>query len=1033
MYLHMGKSRKQPVTLLPVLLVFCACAFALDPSLDISQYAHTSWKVRDGFTKGENWSIAQTPDGYLWLGTEFGLYRFDGVRAVSWQPPTGKLLPSDTIGHLLAARDGTLWIGTLRGLASWKDGMLTTYPELSGEQVWSVLEDREGTIWAGSIVAQPPSGKLCAIRSRDVQCFGGDGSLAYGVIALYEDSKGTLWASGFTGFWRWKPGPPKFFSMPGNVNGIRAFAEDEQGALLFGTQTGIKRLVGERAEPYAIEGSPQQSQIEALLRDRDGGLWVGTSERGLIHVHRGKADTFTESDGLSGGSVNGLFEDREGNIWAIAIGGLDRFRGYNVPTISLKQGLSNSRTGAVLAANDGAVWVSTLSGLNRWKNGQISVFGRQTGMRKPDGKLNGQNPGSLFQDSSGRIWVSTNREFGYLKNDRFIPIPGYPGGWVHSIVEAPAGHLWVSVQWAGLFHIYQEKIVQQISWGDLGHKDDAKLAVDPSQHGLWLGFFQGGVAYLADGRIQKSYSAADGLGQGRVNQLRFGPRGALWAATEGGLSRIKDGHISTLTSKNGLPCDAIHWTMPDDDNSVWLLTACGLVRIARSELDGWAADPARRVKIAVFDISDGVESHSYASSYVSQVTKSPDGRIWFVPRDGVSVIDPHHLAFNKLAPPVHIEKIVADDKTYDEPGNGVRLATGVRYLTIDYTALSLVAPEKVHFRYKLEGQDKDWREVVNDREVQYSNLAPKRYRFRVLASNNSGVWNEEGAAVEFVIPPAWYQTNWFRAACVAAFLAMMWGVYELRVRQLAAEFNVRLEERVAERTRIARDLHDTLLQSFQGLLPLFQVGIKKLPEGAVDSRKTLQLALDRASEAIGEGRDAIKGLRMSTTEKNDLAMAIRTIGEEFAAGEDGQNSISFQLLVEGTPRELHPILRDEIYRLATEALRNSFRHADAKNVEVEIRYDEKYFRLRVRDDGKGIPSDVLSRDGREGHYGLPGMRERAKLVGGKLTIWTELDSGTEIELVIPGARAYVKSARPFWYFGKRSATETDEKESIERE
>jgi signal transduction histidine kinase len=342
-------------------------------------------------------------------------------------------------------------------------------------------------------------------------------------------------------------------------------------------------------------------------------------------------------------------------------------------------------------------------------------------------------------------------------------------------------------------------------------------------------------------------------------------------------------------------------------------------------------------------------------------------------------------------------------------------------------------PEKVHFRYKLEGQEKDWREVVNDREVQYTNLPPKHYKFRVIACNNSGVWNEEGAALDFVIPPAWYQTNWFRAACVAAFLALLWAAYQLRVRQLAYQFNMRLDERVAERTRVARDLHDTLLQSFQALLPLFQVGIKKLPEGAVDSRKTLQLALDRASDAIGEGRDAIKGLRMSTTEKNDLAMAIRTIGEEFAAGENGQNSISFQLLVEGTPLNLHPILRDEVYRLATEALRNSFRHADAKNVEVEIRYDEKYFRLRVRDDGKGIPSDVLSRDGREGHYGLPGMRERAKLVGGKLTIWTELDSGTEIELVIPGARAYVKSARPFWYFGKRSATETDEKESIERE
>jgi signal transduction histidine kinase len=242
-----------------------------------------------------------------------------------------------------------------------------------------------------------------------------------------------------------------------------------------------------------------------------------------------------------------------------------------------------------------------------------------------------------------------------------------------------------------------------------------------------------------------------------------------------------------------------------------------------------------------------------------------------------------------------------------------------------------------------------------------------------------------------------------------------------------------LEEGVSERTRIARDLHDTLLQSFQALLPLFQAALYKLPEGAVDARRTLELAVDRASDAIGEGRDAIKGLRISTTEKNDLAMAIRTIGEELAAAENTQTSVLLDMLVEGTPRNLHPILRDEIYRLATEALRNAFRHAAAKKVEVEIRYDERYFRLRVRDDGKGIPPNVLSGDGREGHYGLPGMRERAKLVGGTLTIWTELGSGTEIELIMPGARAYVKAIRPFWYFGKRSATETDEKETIERE
>jgi signal transduction histidine kinase len=260
----------------------------------------------------------------------------------------------------------------------------------------------------------------------------------------------------------------------------------------------------------------------------------------------------------------------------------------------------------------------------------------------------------------------------------------------------------------------------------------------------------------------------------------------------------------------------------------------------------------------------------------------------------------------------------------------------------------------------------------------------------------------------------------------------VWAAYQLRVRQLAHRFNMRLEERVAERTRVARDLHDTLLQSFQALLPRLQAGINMFTARPADALRTLEQAADYASQAIAEGRDAVQGLRMSTVEKNDLAIAIRTIGEELASAASNQPSPKFKVVVEGTSRNLHPILRDEVYRLATEALRNAFRHAAAQNIEVEIRYDEKYFRLRVRDDGKGIPSDVLSGDGREGHYGLPGMRERAQLVGGKLAIWTELDGGTEIELSISGARAYVKAMRPFWYFGKRSAMETDEKEPLKR-
>jgi signal transduction histidine kinase len=265
------------------------------------------------------------------------------------------------------------------------------------------------------------------------------------------------------------------------------------------------------------------------------------------------------------------------------------------------------------------------------------------------------------------------------------------------------------------------------------------------------------------------------------------------------------------------------------------------------------------------------------------------------------------------------------------------------------------------------------------------------------------------------------------------FLALLAVAYQWRIWQLQHQFEMTLEARVGERTRIARDLHDTLLQSFQGVLPLLQASINLFTSRPAEALRTLEKATDYASHAITEGRDAITGLRMSTIEKNDLALAIETIGEEIAAAQP--NAAKLQVVVEGTSRELHPILRDEVYRLATEALRNAFHHAAAKNVEVEIRYDAKYFRLRVRDDGKGINPEILEREGREGHFGLHGMRERAKLVGGKLTIWTVLDNGTEIELIIPGTKAYLKTARPFWYFGKRGATEAgeDEKETIERE
>jgi signal transduction histidine kinase len=326
----------------------------------------------------------------------------------------------------------------------------------------------------------------------------------------------------------------------------------------------------------------------------------------------------------------------------------------------------------------------------------------------------------------------------------------------------------------------------------------------------------------------------------------------------------------------------------------------------------------------------------------------------------------------------------------------------------------------VFFRYRLDGVDNDWQNVGARREAYYTKLRPGQYKFHVIASNNDGVWNEAGASLDFAIAPTYYQTTWFRATCVAAFLVFLWGLYRLRLYQLAQRFNIRLEERVNERTRIARELHDTLLQSFHGLLFRFQAVSDLLPERPVEAKQIVESVVEQAAEAITEGRDAVQDLRSSTAVTHDLAAAITVLGQELAASESSNHCAAFRIEVEGTPRDLHPILRDEVYRIAGEALRNAFNHAQARQIEVEIRYDERQLQLLVRDDGTGLDPAVLSEEGRPGHWGLHGMRERAKLVGGRLDVWSRLDSGTELELSIPASRGYAISRAPrlSWLFGR---------------
>jgi len=794
MYSYVRDPYKKPLALIAfaILLASCSSAFALDPSLDVNQYAHTAWKVRDGFARGLIGSVAQTQDGYLWLGTEFGLLRFDGVRAVSWQPPGNQHLPPGTVRSLLVSRDGTLWIGA-KGLASWSNGKLTEYPQLVDQFVFALLEDHEGTVWVGT--AGSPVGQLCAIQSGNIHCSGSDGIFGRFVNALYEDSDHSFWVAVKDGLWKWRPGPPKFYSLPGEPDGIQAVVEDADGAHLVGWKGGIYRFVDGKTQPYPLPAFTRKFAARKILRDRDGDLWVGTFQDGLLHVHQGRTDVFAQPNGLSGDTVYDVREDREGDIWIATMNGLDRFHDLSATTFTAKQGLSNDLVGSLLADKDGQLWFATYGGLNRWKHGRIVI--PPTGSARLDGKLNGSAPNSLFQDSRGRIWVSTPAAFGYLENDRFVPFPALPGGAVLSMAQDVAGNLWVANERSGLFRLSPGNGVRQIPWPQLGHNDHASvLAADRKQGGLWIGFFLGGIAYFADGQVRASFTAADGLGAGRVSDFKLDDDGILWISTEGGLSRLKNGRVATLTSKNGLPCDTVHWAVEDDDHSYWLYMACGLIRIVRSEMTTWAAaadkDQDRNVDVRFtpFDISDGVKSLSSPGHFHPQVAKTPDGKIWFLPWDGVSVIDPHRLAFNKIPPPVHVEQITADGKTYDL-SHGLRLPPLARDLQIDYTALSFVAPEKVLFRYKLEGFDQDWQQAGNRRQAFYTNLPPRNYHFRVIACNNSGVWNEAGTFLDFSVASAYYQTLWFKSLCVLVFLAFLWSLYQLRHRQLQQQFNIR--------------------------------------------------------------------------------------------------------------------------------------------------------------------------------------------------------------------------------------------------
>jgi signal transduction histidine kinase/ligand-binding sensor domain-containing protein len=1026
--LNVARGAAAPVIALAVVLTaaWIPRAYALNPALDIAQYAHTAWRLNDGFAPSGIGAIAQTSDGYLWLGTDLGIMRFDGVRSVPWQPPDGEPLPDNWIRTLLGTRDGALWIGTLRGLVSFKDGQRTSYPELAALAINDLREDRDGTVWVAA-QAVPVGGTICTIRGGEVRCEGQEREFGAWVGSLHEDDEGRLWASSSNGLWRWLPAPAQLFSPPIPVaDSFQNLIAGDNGALLMASRAGVTRFADGRFEANVVDGDGETFTAVRLLRDRSGVLWVGTRADGLVHVREGRTDTFRAADGLSGDYIMRIFEDREGTIWVGTIDGLDRFRELAVSTVRAKQGLSSPVVGSVLATEDGSVWITSIAGLNRWREGRVTVYGDPSQPAAPvpasEPLATGApgNGGSLFQDSRGRVWVGALDGIGYIEGDRFVHAQGITGGIVDAFAEDRFGDLWVAHRSQGLVRLRGDEAIEQFSWADLSRQaglereDTAfRLTAEPQGDGLWLGFrFAGVVARLAGGEV-RAYSTADGLGRGQVRQLRVAEDGAVWAATEGGLSRIEAGRIATLRSGNGLPCDTVDSVIEDDADSSWFYMACGLVRIARTELAAWV-DAAKRdeadrlsIRTTVLSHSDGIRSNANVGSWSPHLAKTPDGRLWLSTESGVSVLDPSNLPRNAVPPPVRIEQIVADRKPYDAPpgSQSVPLPPLVRDLQIDYTALSLIAPEKMQFRYRLEGQDEDWQEAGTRRQAFYTDLSPGDYRFRVIASNNDGVWNEEGASVAFTIAPAFYQTAWFALLCIAIAAGMLWILYVVRVRQVEARMALRLEERVTERERIARDLHDTFLQSVHGLILKFQAVMTRIPESE-PSRSMLEQALERADQVLAEGRDRVYELR-GEADAPELPQALAAVGADLTPIVPTE----FRVTVEGDPQALHPVVREEAYRIGAEALRNAFRHAEARHIDLEIEYSRQGLSLRIVDDGRGFDVTALSEGAPGKHFGLTGLRERARKMRSQLEVSSRLGSGTEVLLRVPAVVAFAVDRR----------------------
>jgi len=1004
-------------------LVLCGQARSLEADLTLRQLNHKAWTIADG-APTSILAITQTTDGTLWLAGPSGLTRFDGIGFVRYEGPADQPFESNNIKTVAASADGGLWIGfTFGGISFLKNGAVVHYGEHEGlpiGSVMSIVTDVNGVTYAattqGLYRLEHSRWKIVVMDANDPKPR---------LFAAAVDHAGILWAVTDAAVYARAVGATNFREIvKRNKNNFQV----RPGTAIAGGPDGNMwvinvNAVGELTRLDADGVSPQKGLREFdfhetitneghIFFDREGNLWfgglgvrrlaAGTLTGDLTNAAQRMA-SFTVADGLTG-IVNSLFEDREGNIWAGTEAGLDRFSQSNV----IRWVGPNLPSPAIVAGESGTVWAADVD-----DNGNSSVreIRNDTIVKEYAAPL-----GTAYRSPDGSLWFGGRNGIARFEEGRFITTALPEREEVQAMAQDRTGAMWVSVVRKGVFRLADGQWSLNGNLPALPHLPAIVETADASGR-LWFGYTGNQIARV-DGPNVKLFGTADGLNVGNVTAIA-GRSQHLWIGGDHGLARFDGTRFVPVMSAASSPFTSISGIVELKSEDLWLNTNVGIVHLSGDELHRVAREAGYRVHSEVFDYLDGINGHAVQLRPTPSAIEGTDGRLWFALTAGPVSIDPSKLKRNALPPPLTIWSVGAGEARYLAAPQ-MRLPAHTTNVSMEYTAGSLTIPERVHFRYKLEGLDRDWKDAGNRREVFYTNLGPGTYVFRVIAANNDGVWNTTGASLPFTIAPAFYQTKWFYGLCALVCLAFLRLLYLVRIRQVSAQVRGRLEERLAERERIARDLHDTLLQSVQGLVLRLRAAVSRMPTQE-PNRSLMEQALERADEVLAEGRDRVKYLRLSSHD-TDLPQALAALGEELAV----EQTAHFRSTVEGMPRDLHPIVREEATFIAREALINAFKHANAHQIEVEISFGEAELRTRIRDDGEGIHADLLQQGGREGHWGLLGMRERAKKIRATFTIWSKPGAGTEVDLRVPAHIAYRSRQRgPFSWWRRESPIDAE--------